>query len=64
MIFVLVLVYIFNNQIMFEKHNYKMIVSKIYTGDRCILPATFEEKDIYASNTIRLFVKNNSGLMA
>ena len=49
---------------MFEKHNYKMIVSKIYTGDRCILPATFEEKDIYASNTIRLFVKNNSGLMA
>lgn len=47
---------------MFEKQRYKMIVSKIFTGVCSSLPVPFETKHIYENNTIRLFVKNKSGL--
>jgi hypothetical protein len=45
---------------MFEKHGFKMIVKKIFTGACSSLPVPFETKHIYENNTIRLFVIRNS----
>lgn len=46
---------------MIEKHGFKMIVNKIFTGACSSLPVPFETKHIYENNTIRLFVIDNSG---
>ncbi|MBN2057336.1 MAG: class I SAM-dependent methyltransferase [Candidatus Saganbacteria bacterium] len=45
-----------------EKQGYKMIVSKVFTGNCACLPMPYKEEHIYKNNTIRLFVKDESGL--
>jgi len=45
---------------LFEKHEWKMIVYKLYAGGCSELPAPFKQLHVYKNNTIRLFVPDKS----
>lgn len=45
---------------MFEKEGLKMVAFRVFAGSDATIPAPFEDRHIYANNTIRLFVKDKS----
>jgi len=45
---------------LFEREGLKMVAFRVLAGSDAAIPAPFEDRHIYASNTIRLFVKDKS----